>query len=153
MNPLLQDQHIILLVTDEGKFESRVRTACTDITDTVVHVSDYSGVVNQINDEIGVVVIDGTVSDSVALRQSIAATEEHLPTVVEPSDLDRETLFELPAFEPSTFLRTPESTAHIETVLGNALDSYRDQLVVSEEHDMFKTMLSEMKIPIFVKDD
>jgi len=156
MTVILQQPSSVLVVSRTGETGPQVRTALAGASDTTVrHEPDTDGALAALDDsdDIGCVVLDESVPDILSLREALSKRDDHLPVVYLAAEADREMLGRLTRFQSTTYLPRPVAGETLCEVLQETLQRYHCERVTAEESDMLRAFMSELEVPLFVKDE
>ena len=156
MNVILQEPSSVLVTSSADDTAGRVRDAlesCEDVSVVVAPTAERA--LERLGEDqaIGCVVVDETLADAAAFREAVVELDAALPVVFLARAADRELLSRLSRYHATTYLPQSVTDETLRETVTDALDDYHDRRVTAEESDMLRAMMSEMEVPIFVKDE
>ncbi|GAA0682796.1 ATP-binding protein [Natronoarchaeum mannanilyticum] len=155
MNVILQQPATVLVVSTNTNYVNQIREALSkSTTGKVVHESSADEALTFITDEesVGCVIADETVADITSFRAALADTDRYLPFIFCSSTSKENLMRELTRNGPTTILSTLSNDKSLREIVDESLTTYHKDRITAEESDMLQTMMSEMNVPIFVKD-
>ena len=139
-----------------------VRAAATDTDPSVeaVAVGDRAAALDRLgaDESVGCLVVDDALADTVDCVAAVADEHPDLPVVVYAADGDEHFASAVTRAGASVYLSQPadpSASTHEELLeaVGEALATHDRRYRAAADSDMFDTALSELELPLFVKDD